>query len=71
MSPHDISEILLSAEKFRELYDAIQECYQAIDECLVRVRRLDTILGTSIKDNAQMKKLQTIQLNDFERGFGK
>jgi hypothetical protein len=69
MNPHDVSEVLLSDKKFKELYEAIQECYQAINECWDKIRCVDTILGTAIKDSVKMKQLQNDAIESFERGF--
>lgn len=44
----EISDILMSADKFHELFEAIQGCYASID-------KVDRILGTAIKENATFR----------------
>ena len=67
----DVSEVLLSAEKFRELYDRIQNLYYVVNACHSAVKELDTLLGTAVKENISAKRLEAAQIEEFKRGFSK
>jgi hypothetical protein len=52
----DISEVLLSADKFRELFCAIQDVYSKVEKVNNAVLKVDTILGTALHDSVKEKK---------------
>ena len=47
----DISEFLISAERFKQLFDAIQDAYKSIE-------RIDKILGTATKESVNQHKIE-------------
>lgn len=69
MTIDDVSEVLMSAEKFKELYDAIRECYKVANDCYNAARKLDILLGTAIKDSIHQKKLEHHGIESFKAGF--
>lgn len=66
----DVSEVLLSAEKFRLLYQCIRSCYEKLNEAQSAIYDFDKLLGTAVKESISAKRLQTAQIEEFERGFG-
>lgn len=69
MTIGDVSEVLMSAEKFKQLYDSIQALYVRCNELQESIYSLDYLLGTAIKDSVQIKKLNQQAIKNFERGF--
>jgi len=67
----DVSNVLLSAEKFRELYDKIQNLYYVVNACHGAIRELDILLGTAVQQSISVKRLQDAQIEEFRRGFSK
>lgn len=57
MTP-DISDILISDTKFKELFDAVQDCYKKVNDCNEAVYKVDEILGTAIKESHKLKLLE-------------
>lgn len=66
----DVSEVLLSADKFKQLHLLLQKSYIKLNECQSAIYELDTLLGTAIQYSVNAKQSQQQQLESFQKGFG-